>query len=162
MVVAQLCPTLCDPMGCNPPDSSVHGILQLQSSLEWLATPFSRGTSWPRDWISCNEDEFFTIWPTREAWFLSELRFFSPFFSYLTTFTYIFYLLNTFSSFRFMVSTVFRESSWSLDQIRLPNISFPKSLELLLAYEWNYIWFFNHFFLFSKTKSFKKSWILLL
>ena len=34
-VVAQLCPTLCNPMGCSPPDSSVHGILQARI-LEWL------------------------------------------------------------------------------------------------------------------------------
>ena len=28
VIVPQLCPTLCDPMDCNPPDSSVHGLLQ--------------------------------------------------------------------------------------------------------------------------------------
>ena len=41
--VTQLCPTLCDPM-----DSSVHGILQARI-LEWVAFPFSRGSSQPRD-----------------------------------------------------------------------------------------------------------------
>ena len=38
--------------------------------LEWVADPFSRGTSWPRDWtrVSCIEGRFFiTIWATREA-----------------------------------------------------------------------------------------------
>ena len=35
-------PTLCDPMGCNPPGSSVPGILQVRM-LEWVAIPFSRG-----------------------------------------------------------------------------------------------------------------------
>ena len=39
--VAQSCPTLCDPMGCSPPGSSVHGILQARI-LEWVAIPFSR------------------------------------------------------------------------------------------------------------------------
>ena len=34
--VAQLCPTLCNPMDCSPPDSSVHGILQARI-LEWVA-----------------------------------------------------------------------------------------------------------------------------
>ena len=34
--VAQLCPTLCDPMDCSPPGSSVHGILQARV-LEWGA-----------------------------------------------------------------------------------------------------------------------------
>jgi len=41
--VAQLCPTL-----CNPVDFTVHGILQARI-LEWVAFPFSRGTSQPRD-----------------------------------------------------------------------------------------------------------------
>ena len=51
---AQLCPTLCDPMDCNLPESSVYGILQA-SILEWVAISFSRGSSWPRDWtgVSC-------------------------------------------------------------------------------------------------------------
>ena len=39
---------LCDPMDCSPPGSSVHGILQTRI-LEWVAIPFSRGSSWPRD-----------------------------------------------------------------------------------------------------------------
>ena len=38
--VAQLCPTLCDPMDCSPPGSSVHGVLQ-ERILEWVAIPFS-------------------------------------------------------------------------------------------------------------------------
>ena len=41
---AQLCPTLCDPMDCVVP-----GILQARI-LEWVAFPFSRGSSQPRDW----------------------------------------------------------------------------------------------------------------
>ena len=48
-VLARLCPTLCDPIDCSPPGSSVHGILQARR-LEWLAMPFSRGSSRPRDW----------------------------------------------------------------------------------------------------------------
>ena len=40
---------LCDPMHCSPPGSSVHGILQA-SKLEWVAIPFSRGSSRPTDW----------------------------------------------------------------------------------------------------------------
>ena len=53
---AQLCPTLCDPMDCSPPGSSVHGILQARI-LEWVAIPFSRGSSQPRDQtqVSCTE-----------------------------------------------------------------------------------------------------------
>ena len=41
--VAQSCPTVCDPMDCNPPGSSVHGIFQLRV-LEWGAIAFSYTT----------------------------------------------------------------------------------------------------------------------
>ena len=41
--VTQSCPTLCNPMDCT-----VHGILQVRI-LEWVAFPFSRGSSRPRD-----------------------------------------------------------------------------------------------------------------
>ena len=47
VLVAQLCPTLCNPMDCSPRGSSVHGILQARI-LEWVAVPFSRGSSRPR------------------------------------------------------------------------------------------------------------------
>ena len=42
--VAQLCPTLCDPMDCSLPGSSVHGIFQAKV-LEWVAISFSSGSS---------------------------------------------------------------------------------------------------------------------
>ena len=42
VLVTQLCPTLCDPMDCSPPCSSVHGILQARI-LEWVAISFSEG-----------------------------------------------------------------------------------------------------------------------
>ena len=68
VLVTQLCPTLCNPMNCNPPCSSVRGILQA-GILEWVAIPFSRGSSQPRDWtqVSYIADGFFTVWVTREA-----------------------------------------------------------------------------------------------
>ena len=68
MLVAWSCPTLCDPMDCSPPGSSVHGILQARR-LKWVGIPFSRGSSWPRDQtrVSCIAGRFFTIWVTREA-----------------------------------------------------------------------------------------------
>ena len=47
--VAQLCPTLCDPMDCRLPGSSVHGIFRARI-LEWVAISFSRRSSQPRDW----------------------------------------------------------------------------------------------------------------
>ena len=61
--VTQSCSTLWDSM-----DYTVHGILQARI-LEWAALPFSRGSSWPRNWtqVSCIADGFFTNWAIREA-----------------------------------------------------------------------------------------------
>ena len=46
VLVDELCPTLCHPMDCSLPGSSVHGILQARI-LEWVAILFSRGSSQP-------------------------------------------------------------------------------------------------------------------
>ena len=64
--VAQSCPTLCDPMDCNLPGSSVHGMFQARI-LEWVS--FSRRSSRPRDWthVSHIVGRRFTIWATREV-----------------------------------------------------------------------------------------------
>ena len=61
--VAQLCPTLCDPM-----DYTVHGILQARI-LEWVAFFFSGGSSHPRDQIQVSHiaGKFFMSWAIREA-----------------------------------------------------------------------------------------------
>ena len=53
----QLCPTLCNPMDCSPPASSVHGTLQARI-LAWVVMPSSRGSSWSRGgtrgfYVSC-------------------------------------------------------------------------------------------------------------
>ena len=47
-LVVQSCLTLCDPVACNPPGSSVHEILQARL-LEWVAMSSSKGSSRPRD-----------------------------------------------------------------------------------------------------------------
>ena len=61
--VSQSCLTIYDPI-----DYTVHGILQARI-LEWVAFPFSRGSSQPRDrtQVSCIADRFFTSWVRREA-----------------------------------------------------------------------------------------------
>ena len=46
--VANLCPTVCDPMDYNPPGCYVHRIFQARM-LKWVAISFSRGSSQPRD-----------------------------------------------------------------------------------------------------------------
>ena len=54
----QSCLTLCDPIDCRLPGSSVHGILQTKI-LEWVTMPSSRRSSPPRDWthdVSCIYD----------------------------------------------------------------------------------------------------------
>ena len=67
-LVAQACPTLCDPVNRSLPGSSVHRIFQA-SILKWVAIPFSRGSSRPTDrtWVSCLTGRFFTVWAAREA-----------------------------------------------------------------------------------------------
>ena len=66
--VAQLCPTLCDPMDCKLPRSSVHEIFQTRV-LEWVAISFSRESSQTRDWTQVSHivGRRFTIWATREV-----------------------------------------------------------------------------------------------
>ena len=66
--VAQPYPTLCDPMNCSSPGSSVHGTLQARI-LEWVAVPFSMASSQTRDQtqVSPIAGRFFTSWATREA-----------------------------------------------------------------------------------------------
>ena len=72
----QLCPTLCNPMDCSPPSSSVCEILQARI-LEWVAIPFSRGSSQPRDWtwVSFIAGRFFTIWATFKWLYVNHIFF---------------------------------------------------------------------------------------
>ena len=65
--VAQSCLTLCFPMDCNLPCSSIHGIFQARV-LEWVAISFSRGSFRPRDrtQVSYIVGRHFTVWGTRE------------------------------------------------------------------------------------------------
>ena len=48
VLATQSCPTLCNPEDCSPPGSSLSGIFQA-GIVEWVAIPFSRGSSQPRD-----------------------------------------------------------------------------------------------------------------
>ena len=67
MKFAQSCPTLCDPMDCSPPGCFIRGILWRM--LEWVAMPFSMGSSQPRDQTQVSETagRFFTIWAAQKA-----------------------------------------------------------------------------------------------
>ena len=61
-------PVLCNPMDDSPPGSSVMEFSKA-SRVEWVATPFCRGSSWPGSWtqVSCVAGRSFTIWATGEA-----------------------------------------------------------------------------------------------
>ena len=64
------CVQLCDPMDCNLPDFSVHGIFQGRM-LEWVAVSFSRRSFPPRDWTQVSHivGRCFIFWATREVLF---------------------------------------------------------------------------------------------
>ena len=66
----------CDPMDCSLPGFTVHGLLQARI-LEWVATPFCRGSPQPRGQIgvSCIAGRFFTIWATRRPTRMSTMSF---------------------------------------------------------------------------------------
>ena len=69
IVIAKVCPTLCDPVDCSPPGSSVRGLLQARRQ-EWVALPSSRGSSWSRDrtcvsWVAGRQVPYH--WATWEA-----------------------------------------------------------------------------------------------
>ena len=65
--VTQSCLTLCDPMDCSLPGSSIHGIFQTRV-LEWVAISFSRESSQPRDRtrVSRTAGRRFIVWATRD------------------------------------------------------------------------------------------------
>ena len=67
VLVAQLCLTLCDPVDCSLPDSSVHSFQA--RILEWVAISFSRWSSQPRDHqtkVPFIPGRCFTVWATRD------------------------------------------------------------------------------------------------
>ena len=70
-LVPKFCPTLCDPMDCSPPGSSVHGILHGRK-LESVAISFSKGSSWPSDQtcVSYLARRFFTAELLGKPWIL--------------------------------------------------------------------------------------------
>ena len=73
--VAQSCTTLCDPMDCSLPGSSVHGIFQARI-LEWVAISFSRRSSQPRDQTQVSHivGRRFTVWATRDSGIAPQIK----------------------------------------------------------------------------------------
>ena len=68
--VVHLCLTLCDPIDCSLPGSSIHGVFQARI-LEWGAISFSRWASQLRGWTQFSSivGSCFTIWATRDVFF---------------------------------------------------------------------------------------------
>ena len=77
VLVAQLYPTLCDPMNYNSTGSSIHGISQARI-VKWVTILFPGDLPDYRDWtwVSCITGRFFTIWAIRE--FLHVMFMLSP------------------------------------------------------------------------------------
>ena len=67
VLVTQSYLTICNPMDCSPPGSSVHGMFQARI-MGWVAISYSRGSSQPRDQtqLSCIAGRFFTSEPLRK------------------------------------------------------------------------------------------------
>ena len=72
-LVAQSCPTPCDPMDCSPPGSSIYGIFQARV-LEWVAIAFSTSTTWKpkvaknnKCWWRYKEIEALFLWMKSDA-----------------------------------------------------------------------------------------------
>ena len=104
VLVAQSCPTLCNPIDCSPPGSSAHEIFQARI-LESFAISFSRGSSQPRDQtqISCTAGRFFNDWATREALYITILSLNGNFWSHAN-------LINS----KYITTKYFLESLWYL------------------------------------------------
>ena len=83
----------CKPVDCRRPGSAARGILQARI-LERAASPFSKGSSQPRDqtWVSCIAGRFFTVWDT--SWRIIALQFCLITTWIGHTYTYVPYLLK--------------------------------------------------------------------
>ena len=79
VLITQLCPTLCDPMDCNLPGCSVHGILQARI-LEWVA--LLQG-------IFMTQWSHLHPWATREAWGLVKIQIAGPHLSISNSASYL-------------------------------------------------------------------------
>ena len=119
--VAQSCPTLCDPMDCSLPGSSLHEILQARV-LEWVAISFSRGSSQLRDrtGVSHIPGRHFNL--SHQGSPLEKKKFFFSF-SFATALIQVSWFLH--------VDT----SNWSHLLVRLPNPSYLSSLDYLILFK---------------------------
>ena len=128
-------------MDCSPPGSLVHGILQARI-LEWVAIPFSRGSSWPRDQtqVSNIASRFFIIWPTRIAHrTISNTHktvWSPPRSAFLTCSKMLRYLLSLYLSIPFSPTRERAEAHQALWQLRA-NVIWNEKIHVHLLVTWN-------------------------
>ena len=117
----QSCPTFCDPMGCSLSGSSICRILQVRIP-EWVAIPFSRGSSILTNWtqVSHSARRFFTVWATREAHW-------SPyhFLMYLVTYLLLLLFLSVSKNWYFWTMVLEKTFESLLDSKEIKSVS-PK------------------------------------
>ena len=124
-VHAQSRPSLCDPMDCSQPGSSVHGIFQA-SVLEWVAIPFSRGSSTQGSNLSpALAGRFFTaeppgkplaFWRTTKIFSTVAVQFYIP-----TSSVWGFQFLHSLSdSFFFLIIVILVGVRWYLIVVLIP------------------------------------------
>ena len=132
MLVAQSCPTLFDPIDCSPPGSSVNGILQARI-LEWVAMPFSRGSSQTRDWacVTCIAGRCFTICTTRKALRCLSVFLITP---WRLSFCYFAFGFICFCSFRLGMSFPFISKSTHSLVKTVQILSPPEEKEMFLCH----------------------------
>ena len=104
-------PTLCDPVDCSPPGSSVHGILQARI-LEWVAMPSSKesfqpGTEPMSLMFPALAGRFFTTSTNWEAPFNGQLHI-NNFLYICIIYTSYFYIFTTLKSFKFIDINLFQ------------------------------------------------------
>ena len=123
-LVTRLCLTLCNPMDCSLPGSSVHRIFQARE-LEWVAILFFRGSSQPRDrtQVSCTAGRFFTDSATREARLVFRCwKIFTVFLLLILVWfhfgqsVYILYDFDSLKFFRFVLLPCFGYVPWELEK----------------------------------------------
>ena len=139
-----MCLTLCNLMDCGLPGSSVHGILQVKT-LQWVAIPFSRVSSQPRDrtLFSCIGGRFFTVWATGKSYGLYYIEVFLVYVYFLQRFyhKWIFILFSVFSASikMIMLFLFFNLFMWYITLIDLSILKNPCILQINATWSWGMI-----------------------
>ena len=130
LLVTQSCLTLCNLIDYSWPGPSVHVLLQART-LQWVATPFFRVSSQPRDrtLVSCAAGIFFTVWATGKSYGIYYIEVFSVYVYFLQRFhhKWIFYFFQRFSASikMIMLFLFFNLFMWYITRIDLSILKNP-------------------------------------